>query len=144
MFKKILYATDFSEVAKKASQYVKALWGSGAREVIILHVVDKRGIDSIASMTTIDALDMEQGWEEAALNEIYPLESELKESGFSIQIRIEKGIPFKEIIGVADEEDVSLIIIGSHGKSNIAEMLLGSVSEKVARKAAKPVLIVKR
>jgi nucleotide-binding universal stress UspA family protein len=144
VYGKILYATDFSDVAKKASQYVKGLWGSGARDVIILHVVDKRGIDSISSMTTIDALAMEQGWEEVAMNEISPVESELKDAGFSVQMRIEKGVPFKEIIRVADEENVSLIIIGSHGKSNIREMLLGSITEKVARKATKPVLIVKR
>jgi nucleotide-binding universal stress UspA family protein len=45
---------------------------------------------------------------------------------------------------VEDEEDVSAIVIGSHGKSNIKEMLLGSVSETVIRKSKKPVLVVKR
>ena len=42
------------------------------------------------------------------------------------------------------EEDISLIVIGSHGKSNVKEMLLGSVSEKVIRKSKRPVLVVKR
>jgi nucleotide-binding universal stress UspA family protein len=45
---------------------------------------------------------------------------------------------------VEDDEDVSLIIIGSHGKSDVAEMLLGSFSEKVIRKAKRPVLVMKR
>jgi nucleotide-binding universal stress UspA family protein len=44
---------------------------------------------------------------------------------------------------VEKEEDVTLIVIVSHGTSNVKEMLLGSVSEKVIRKAEKPVLIVK-
>jgi nucleotide-binding universal stress UspA family protein len=60
------------------------------------------------------------------------------------RVRIEKGIPFTEILRVEDDEDVSLIIIGSHGKSNVAEILLGSVSEKVIRKAKRPVLVMKR
>jgi nucleotide-binding universal stress UspA family protein len=60
------------------------------------------------------------------------------------RVRIEKGIPFTEILRVEDDEDVSLIIIGSHGKSNVAEILLGSVSEKVIRKAKRPVLVLKR
>jgi len=47
-------------------------------------------------------------------------------------------------LSVEEEEDVSAIVIGSHGKSNIKEMLLGSVSEKVIRKSKKPVLLVKR
>jgi len=42
------------------------------------------------------------------------------------------------------KEDISLIVIGSHGRSNLEEMLLGSVSEKVIRKCKKPVLVIKR
>lgn len=57
--------------------------------------------------------------------------------------RIEVGIPLREILKV-EEEDVSVIAIGSHGKSNLQEMFLGSVSEKVARKCKKPILIIKR
>jgi nucleotide-binding universal stress UspA family protein len=45
---------------------------------------------------------------------------------------------------VAEEENPSVIVIGSHGKSNLEEMLLGSVSEKVVRKAKHPVLVIKR
>jgi nucleotide-binding universal stress UspA family protein len=68
----------------------------------------------------------------------------LQEVNIKARVRIEKGIPFTEILRVEDDEDVSLIIIGSHGKSNVAEILLGSVSEKVIRKAKRPVLVMKR
>jgi len=71
------------------------------------------------------------------------LKGELEEQGLKVRVEIKEGIPFREIIEVADEEGVSLIVIGSHGKSMVREMLLGSVSEKVARKAKQPVLIVK-
>jgi nucleotide-binding universal stress UspA family protein len=144
MYEKILYATDFSDIAKKAFQFVKGLRGSGAMDVIILHVVDQRGTDSLSSITAIDVLAVEKGWEELALKETSCLEDELRNEGFSVKTRIEKGIPFKEIIRVAEEENVSVIIIGSHGKSDIVEMLLGSVAEKVVRKAKRTVLVVKR
>jgi nucleotide-binding universal stress UspA family protein len=72
------------------------------------------------------------------------MEDELKKLGFQVKVRIEREVPFREILKVEEEEDVSVIVIGSHGKSNIGEMLLGSVSEKVVRKSKKPVLIVKR
>jgi nucleotide-binding universal stress UspA family protein len=68
----------------------------------------------------------------------------LNDIGLRASVRIEKGIPFKEILRVENEEDISLIVIGSHGKSNVEEMLLGSVSEKVIRKAKSPVFVVKR
>ena len=71
-------------------------------------------------------------------------QAELKQAGFDVKVRIERGIPFKEILRVEEEEGVSVIVIGSHGKSNVAEMLIGSVSEKVVRKSKKPVLVIKR
>ena len=45
---------------------------------------------------------------------------------------------------VEEEEDISVIVIGSHGKSNLEEMFMGSVSEKVVRKCKGPVLVIKR
>ena len=49
-----------------------------------------------------------------------------------------------EKLKAEEEENVSVVVIGSHGKSCISEMLLGSVSEKVIRKSSKPVLVVRR
>ena len=49
-----------------------------------------------------------------------------------------------EISRVEKEEDVSVIVIGSHGKTNLEEMFLGFVSEKVGRRCKKPILTIKR
>ncbi|HPC48426.1 MAG TPA: universal stress protein, partial [Deltaproteobacteria bacterium] len=48
MFEKILYPTDFSDVAAKVLPYVEGLHGAGAREVTILHVIDSRGLDLLS------------------------------------------------------------------------------------------------
>jgi nucleotide-binding universal stress UspA family protein len=69
---------------------------------------------------------------------------ELRAEGYRVKSRIETGIPFREILRVADEENVSVIVVGSHGKSNLADMFLGSVSEKIIRSSKKPVLVVTR
>jgi nucleotide-binding universal stress UspA family protein len=144
MFERILYPTDFSEAAKKALPYIIGLKGAGINEVILLYVIDERGIDSFRNSTAIDALAVEKEWEELALNNISSLEDELKEHGFNVKAHINKGIPFREILRVSEEEYVSAIIMGSHGKSDIVEMLLGSVTETVVRKAHKPVIIIRR
>jgi nucleotide-binding universal stress UspA family protein len=68
----------------------------------------------------------------------------LTKCGFSVKIRAGDGIPFREFLRIEEEEDVSITVIGSHGKSNLKEILLGSVSETVIRKAKKPVIVVKR
>jgi nucleotide-binding universal stress UspA family protein len=82
--------------------------------------------------------------EEHAQEEISAIEDELKKSGFNVKTRIDKGIPFREILKAEQEEDISVVVIGSHGVSCIEEMFLGSCSEKVIRKSSKPVLVVRR
>ena len=71
------------------------------------------------------------------------IKDELKKSGFEVKSMIKTGIPMREILK-AEEENVSVIVIGSHGKSYLEEIFLGFVSEKVSRKCKSPVLIVKR
>ena len=68
----------------------------------------------------------------------------MKQHGLEVKVRIETGVPLKEILKVEEEEKVSAIVIGSHGKTNLEEMVLGSVSEKVIRKSKNPVLVIKR
>ena len=48
MFEKILYPTDFSDVSKKALEYVKKLKDAGTKEVIVLHVIDEREMENIS------------------------------------------------------------------------------------------------
>jgi nucleotide-binding universal stress UspA family protein len=144
MFKKILYPTDFSDVAQKALDFIKELKNAGAEEVVILHVIDKRFFDAIAWYTTKDLPEMKRDLLKEVRSEIEPIEKELKDLGFKVKVRIETGDPFTEILRVEREENVSSMAIGSHGVSNIEEMFLGSVSEKVIRKAKKPVHVIKR
>ena len=147
MFEKILCPTDFSDVSRKALDFIRQLKAFGVKEVVILHVIDEREIQSILSHGE-GGLDYEEKLEEAlqenAREQIKMIETPLKESGFKVKVRIEKGIPFREILRVEGEEDVSITVVGSHGKSCVEEMLLGSVSEKVVRKSSKPVLVVRR
>ena len=61
MFKKILYPTDFSDVAKSALDFVKQLKDAGAQEVVVLHVIDKSSLDALAMYTSRDFLEEIQG-----------------------------------------------------------------------------------
>jgi nucleotide-binding universal stress UspA family protein len=147
MFKKILYPTDFSEVSRKTLNFVKQLKEAGTQEVVVLHVLDERELESALQHTEggLSFRDELEGvLERNAQEELKSIETELKQSGLTTKIRLAKGIPLREILRAEEEEGVSVIVIGSHGKSNVAEMLLGSVSEKVVRKSRKPVFVIKR
>ena len=144
MFKTILFPTDFSDVSKAALKYIKQLKEGGAETVILLHVIDQRSISAIDQADGVNAPELEREILAGADKEMKEMEKELKETGFKVKTLLQRGFPLREILKVEEEEDVSMIVIGSHGKSNLEEMFLGSVSEKVARKCKKPVLIVKR
>jgi nucleotide-binding universal stress UspA family protein len=144
MFEKILYPTDFSDVSKKALDYLLQLKDAGTKEIIVLHVIDERGIDAISRYGAGSAETMIREITKEAEKEGKKIEKRLMQSGLIVKIRIETGVPLKEILKVEEEEKVSAIVIGSHGKTNLEEMFLGSVSEKVIRQSKNPVLIVKR
>ena len=72
------------------------------------------------------------------------IKKKLAAAGLQVRPRIEIGMPVREILKVEEEEDVSVTVIGSHGRSNLEEIFLGSVSEKVIRKSKNPVLVIKR
>jgi len=144
MFEKILYPTDFSGVSKKALDVVMQLKDAGAKEVIVLHVIDSRFFDAMAWYATKNLADIEVDLVGVVKKEIDSIEEDLRKTGFKVRVRIEKGVPAREILRAAKEENVSVIVIGSHGMSNIQEMLMGSVSEKVIRKSEDLVLVVKR
>jgi len=146
MFEKILYPTDFSDVSKKALDFIKQLKGAGTKEVIVFHVIDARVHQRLghAALTYANVQAYERKYMDYVYKEMKATETELKKSGFAVTTRIDEGIPFREILKAEQEEDISAIVIGSHGVSAVREMLLGSVSEKVIRKSTKPVLVVRR
>jgi nucleotide-binding universal stress UspA family protein len=144
MFEKILYPTDFSDVAKNALDFIKTLEDADKKEVIVLHVMDANMMDFSSRYAPELFLTIEEKIKENITKDLSRIKVSLAEKGFTVRIRLERGVPFREILRVEQEEDVSVIVIGSHGVSNVKEMLLGSVSEKVIRKAKKPVLVIKR
>ena len=145
MFEKILYPTDFSDVAAKALTYIIKLKDSGAREVVVLHVIDERGTEPVRRF--LDQKDFEalkKNKEEETEKLLKDVAKELTQAGLKVKLRIETGIPVREILKVEAEEGVSAVVIGSHGMSNLQEIFLGSVSEKVIRKSKRPVFVIKR
>ena len=147
MFRKILYPTDFSDVSKIALSFLKQLKKSGAEEIFVLHVIDKRDLQfSYLYLFDESSADgnVEQKLKDEAERELKEIEGKLKDWGFKVSSIVKFGIPIKEILNAEKKENISIIVIGSHGKSDLEEMLLGSVSENIIRKCKKPVLVVKR
>jgi nucleotide-binding universal stress UspA family protein len=143
MFKKILFPTDFSDVSQKALKYIKQLKGAGAQEVIVLHVIDEQEL-LVLSRVPDQYLQVTAQMEKEIAKDMAAVEADMTAEGFRVKLKVKKGKPFTEIMMTAAEEKVSIIVVGSHGRSNIREMLMGSVSENVIRHAKVPLLVISR
>lgn len=138
---RILYPTDFSEVSLNAMKYAKALAQQFDAELHCLHVVDEAynywlslGPDGVPMGPDPEEVN------DAANEKIKAFEAEYLEDMPRRVVSIVRGHPFVEIIQYAKRENIDLIVIGTHGRGAIAHALVGSVAEKVVRKAPCPVL----
>ncbi|MCK5833265.1 universal stress protein [bacterium] len=150
MFTKILYPTDFSKKSNHALRVVKKLQEAGTKIVVLVHCIDSREINTMADMEGFSSIrfgdivgEIRSAMKKKAAKQLKEITSDLGELGFKVEERLVEGIPFHEILRVADKESVDAIVIGSTGKGLISEMILGSTSEKVVREAKVPVVVVK-
>lgn len=151
MFEKILFPTDFSEPSKKAFGYLEKIRKEcNSKTVILLHVISKHEINTLADFEGFSSLKIEELRDEierqltlSAEEKLNELEKELHKWGFDVEQRILVGTPAEEIVNEAKKEQVGVIVMGAHGKGVIEEIIIGSVSEKVLRRAPCPVLILR-
>jgi nucleotide-binding universal stress UspA family protein len=82
-------------------------------------------------------------WEQDALGQLENLVPEAERGAHPVRCATRVGHPFVEILACAAEQKADLIVMGTHGRGPVAHVLLGSVTEKVVRKAPCPVLTVR-
>ena len=72
------------------------------------------------------------------------MSKELESLGFTVKSIVKIDFPWREILEVEQKEAPSILVIGSHGRSNLGDVFLGSVSDRVIRKSKGPVMVIKR
>lgn len=137
---RILVPTDFSDCSKRALTYASELAKRFGAEVHLLHVAQP---PAIGGMYAASLPDEALYPEESAKQQIEALEVPEADRISRVQRSVQLGVPFVEIVRCARQNDVDLIVIGTHGRTGIMHMLLGSVAEKVVRKAPCAVLAVR-
>ena len=141
--KKILVATDFSDHARAALRHAVGLAQAFSSEVILCHVVESADWVSQIPPTgeTYFPPNLPELQEQESRGLCQKLLTEFNvENG---RYLLPHGSAFAEIVRTARAEDVDLIVIGTHGRGAVAHMLMGSVAERVVRKAPCPVLTVR-
>jgi nucleotide-binding universal stress UspA family protein len=142
-FKKILYPTDFSESSLEALKYAVSFARDFKARLVLLHVVNEQIFSEGLSLPRVaapEALEQELASEaERQLKAILPAG---ERAGLDSEMVILRGMPFLEIVRYAKDNDVDLIVIGTHGRSGLEHVIFGSTAERVVRKAPCPVLTV--
>lgn len=140
----ILVPIDFSEYGEQALRYGCAMADKFGAHVHLLHVVD----DYYPYIAEAPALsgsrdDYLGGLRTGAERELEKLPDREWCPADKVTRSIIVGTPFVEIVRYAKENSIDLIVVGSHGRSGLSHVLMGSVAERVVRKAPCPVLTVR-
>jgi len=132
----ILHPTDYSECSEYALRMAAALARDHAARLLVLHVAVPREV-AFGSVVSVPS--------EADVGQLAELLSRLKAMGFqtAVEQQISAGAPALEILRVAREKQCDLIVMGTHGRTGLRRVLLGSVAAEVMRQAPCPVLTVK-
>jgi nucleotide-binding universal stress UspA family protein len=145
MFKKILFCTDFSEDAHWAFTYALNLAETYRSKLLIFHATelppyaDRLSLhltsEELEELRTSQKKELEKEMETHYLQKMRGLKD--------YKILFKEGEPFLEIIRTAKTEAADLIVMGTHGRTALDNIIFGSTADKVVRKSPCPVLTVR-
>jgi nucleotide-binding universal stress UspA family protein len=145
--KRILVPTDFSDSAEHALKYAVRLGKPFKANIFVLHVFHLQEYlallsdrDQVGSGTASEVLEAAKN---RATNKLDELVRRSEDKEVAVLPILLVGVPFEEIVRYADERDVDLIVMPTHGRTGIAHLLLGSTAERVISHSVCPVLVVR-
>jgi nucleotide-binding universal stress UspA family protein len=138
MFRRILFAHNATPAAERALLYLEHLARLESAEVVVLHVYElpERYLATQGYDLLLQQLEM------VAQEVVNDTVEYLQKAGISALGIIHAGAPARTILETAQDEKVSLIVLGTRGPSNMTDILLGDVSTEVLRHASCPVFLV--
>lgn len=141
LFKKILAVTDCSEDSKQAVYYAAEIAKKFNARLTVLNVINPSELLGYFDLATIE--NKEKEIDTIAMEHLEKFWNSMKIKGFEPRLRQVQGDPFTEIIKYAKENEKDVIVITTHGKSNLKYLMLGSVADKIIRYSPIPVITVK-
>lgn len=152
---KILYATDLSDNSKRAFGFAASMAQSYGAQMIVLHVVEPINPNTYMQISSMlgeaEWINLQVGRDSQLTEEIMTrlkqfcqdLQTDMR--SFTLDedhILIRKGLPVDEIIGMANAENVDLIVMGTHGYGLVKDALMGGTVRRLLRRSAIAVMVV--
>lgn len=143
MFDRVLVPTDGSEAVNPAIETALDVSQTYDATLHILYIVEPPSVSgAIGGATSMD--EVLEGLEREGQRAIEKIVARAEEQNVETETAVQKGNPRDDILGYAEDNDVDLIVMGTHGRTGVKRTLLGSVSEAVVRHSEIPVLTVHR
>lgn len=134
----VLCATDFSGASELALTHARIFARAIGGKLLLVHIVSPRNAEPPAEKDADDAADVDLATVENRLDMIRKSITDVP-----CECRLLHGEPAPEVLRLAEKEDVELIVMGTHGRTGLKRLLMGSVAEEVVRESNCPVLTVK-
>lgn len=143
--RRILVATDFSACSKEAVDSAAHLASCFSAELFLLHVFEP-------PFYTMEGLDTRihpevdrwvRGLRETESKKLDGEAEAVKRRGINVRPYFKEGSPLDEILHVAEETGADLIVLGTHGRRGVDRFVMGSVADRVTRRAPCSVLIIR-
>jgi nucleotide-binding universal stress UspA family protein len=142
MFKKIVCPVDFSEFTDEIIEYGVSIAKKFDAELHLLHIIPNLNYFTPyeSFLTPENLVAMERSIEREIEKDF---EKAIKKIDMPVKKAIKTGVTFVEILDYIKTEKIDLVVMGTHGRSGFEHILLGSVAEKIIRRAPCPVLTVR-
>ena len=140
---RILFPTDFSEGALHTLSYAADMAKNCNARLYLLHVIYDVASASGLYVPHVSFDQMYKDMEKGAQKELEKFGCEELRDLKNVEYTVLRGIPYEVILKFAQEKNIDIIVIGTHGRKGLDRFLFGSTAEKVVRYAPCPVLTVR-
>jgi len=144
-YRRILWPTDFSPLAKAALPHAVRLAASSGAELVVLHVLPTPGFYAFPEVVGAVWDELERANHAGGKRRLHRLIAQLKGKAAKLRVHgvLAEGVAFDQILRAAKRLRCDLIVLATHGRTGLKHVLLGSVTENVIRRAPCPVLTVR-
>jgi nucleotide-binding universal stress UspA family protein len=144
-YRRILWPTDFSRLAKAALPHAERLAASSGAELVVLHVLPLPAIYAFPEVSGAVWDQIERENHVIGKRKLRRITEQLKGKTPKLRVHsvLTEGVAFDHILRVAKRLRCDLIVLATHGRTGLRHVLMGSVAENVVRRAPCPVLTVR-
>lgn len=138
---KILIPTDGSDYSIRAAEYSISIAKMLDAQIIVVYVIDEVVLNQLSKVTERE--NVEQELKQDGQRYIKYILGLAEKEGVKADSILAKGRPFEQIVHLAKELNIGLIVMGTYGLRGAEKILIGSVAERVIEYSPCPVLVIK-